>query len=194
MKKLIFLLLLIPFTCILRAQDGVFLTYEDFKNNKVVPADAKTMNYNFGKRSFASLKENGVKRQWKLNDIWGLRYKGEIYRTTHGDVEDGMAKIVEMGNCIYYEIYVRQVVPGGGTTMSTITYLSKDLTSHFYAFNTDIKTLKAVITAHKEEFKELAECCKNSGNAMSQDVIKDCIRNSKDYKPLNESLPQLQSK
>ena len=193
MKKLLLLILLVPFTYLLKAQDGVFLTYEDFKNNKVVPADGKSMNYNFGKKASAWLKQNGEKRTWKLHESWGLRFNGEIFRSTHGDVEDALAKIIQIGDCVYYEISYR-AGNGSGTSEITDSYISKDLNSKFYAPTDESKTLRVWLKDHKAEFKELAECSEKSTSKLSRDIIVDCIKSSKEYKPLKVALPQLQPK
>jgi hypothetical protein len=185
MKKLLLSLFILSFASLLKAQDGVYLTYEDYKNNKLVTADEKTMTYNFGKKANTTMKQNGVKKEWKLADIWGLKYQGKTFRSTHADVKDAMAEVILVGNYVYYwaEIYVPAQ---GGGSYKYHNYISKDLNSPVYFFTPNLETLDELVAAHKDEFKELTACRNKAAEKKrdrAEDIVQNCIKASKEYQP-----------
>lgn len=192
MKNTILLLLLIPFAYFLRAQDGVYLTYEDFKAEKVQASDDRKFDYNFGTNGYASIKANGQKTKWKLSEIWGFR-KGRSgwgsrdtrWRALHcKDCKDGAARIEAAGNYVFYVATIEVSHASGNGGSRDHYYISKDLNSPVYEFTAHLESLDDIVAAHKDEFKELAPYLKKTKKGeQAEEVLIDCITHSKEYKP-----------
>jgi hypothetical protein len=198
MKKILYTMLLISISAFLKAQDGVFLTYEDFKANKIQAADEGSLSYNFGTTGYVSIKQNGNKIKYKLDDIYAMRKDDECWRALHCKAcKDGMAVIEEVGNYIYY--FTKIAVPHNdysngrdrsweGSKMHY--FVSKTLSSTVYEFTPHLESLDDLFDAHKDEFKELKPFLdKAVKKDRAEEVLQKCIKASPEYK-LPDPLPK----
>jgi hypothetical protein len=197
MKKALYTLLLVSISTFLKAQDGVFLTYEDFQNNKMVSADGNSMTYDYGKNGKAILKHAGEKKVYKLTDIWGFREGDKTYRATHSDEKDPLAVVLMIGNYVYYAfdvpVYHAGTASGGmgyGNGARAHYYISKDLNSPVYFFTAHRETLDELISKHPEFAALKPFLTKAKKDSRSEYIVQDCIKKSPEYKATKQLSPQ----
>ena len=183
MKKLFLLLFLLPLFQYLSAQDGVFETYDDFKNNKFIVADKGTLSWfhdpSFG-TSYVSLKENGVKRKWKSKDFAFFIKDGAVVRS-FGTKLYPFVQVYVVGDYVMYSISYS----GANTVLWCI---SKDLGSQIYRIS-NMRDLERLV-ADDPDFKPLAKLINHErGGPYTTDILLDHIKNSKEFKPLSEIFP-----
>jgi hypothetical protein len=183
MKNILLVVVFLGISHLLSAQrNGVYLTYDDYVNHKVIEADKKTMHYPHGKNGKVSLEANGAEKSWDLSEIWGVRIEGNDYRATHG-APDGLIRIILKGIYIYYyaekdNVYNTSDAYMRDTDYKTRYYLSKTLTSPIYLITLKDRPLDAFIKAHTDEFKELADYRKKYPDMKPYKVVQGCINDA----------------
>ncbi|MBS1594638.1 MAG: hypothetical protein JST90_09945 [Bacteroidetes bacterium] len=195
MKRMLFALLLTVIAACASAQEGVYLTYADFKDNKMIPADPGSIHYDYGHKAYVWMKQGGEKKTWKMADIWGFKYEDKTFRCTHSDEKDPLAVVMLQGNFVYYVfeivVYHAGLASGGmgyGNGGRDHYYISKDLESPVYFFTAHLETLEELVEKHPE-FKPLNPFLKKAKD-RSELVVQDCIKASPEYKTTKQLTPK----
>jgi hypothetical protein len=187
MKKLFLLLFLLPFFQYLSAQDGVFETYDDFRNNKFIVADDGTFHWYHNLSTGASgvsLSEKGVKRKWKTKDIAFFISKGAVARSFESKLYP-FVQVYVVGDYVMYSISYT-----GPRTDMTLWCISKDLYSKIYRIS-NMRDLERLV-ADDPDFKPLAKLVNHErGGPLTTDMLLDHIKSSKEYKPISELFPMI---
>jgi hypothetical protein len=186
MKKLLLVLVGLGISQLLCAQrNGVYLSYEDYLGRKVIEADRKSMHVPHGRTGIVRLRVDGVRKRWKLSEIWGARVESQDFRSTYGwHAKNGLVKIIVKGIYVYY--YAEKAKVGVDWTyaiegeFTTHYYLSKTLTSQIYEIKLRTRPLNKFIKAHADEFSELAKYRAKYPDLKAYKVVPGCI---------NETIP-----
>lgn len=167
------------------AQNLVWKTYDDFKNQKALVAEGNSFTYfDNGK---IKLTASGEKLSFKSDEFWGFTFRGNLVRTINvGRYHFGA--VVAAGNFVYYTLTA-------GTVSGYQTgeyFVSKDLNSPSYRFCDKNSLLK--LTQDHPELKGLAPLLKASKTSDAMDALTEIIKASKEYKSTEELVPALKGK
>jgi len=201
MKKLVFTVGLIFISLIVFSQNGIYRSYDDFKNNKLEDIG----EFSYGDKSGASAHlnyiVNGKKKKLacKDEDFWGFMYEGQLFRNNHD--YGGLAYIViSVGDYVYYEnggLYIRVLdnlkVEGSKSVKARpIGYfypISLNLNSDFVSTNKVWAQFKK-LEKKNPRFTNLKECY---GKGPTQEKMRDCvkedIKETKNFYPWDNLIP-----
>jgi hypothetical protein len=182
MKKLLFTTGLLFITLVMVSQNGIFRTYEDYKNNNLEDVGLFDYNTMSGASGTIVWKENGKKKKLKCKDFWGFMYQGFLFRNNHD--YGGLAYIVvSKGNYVYYEcghiyfsvIQSQNKIESKYYHSRDIGYyhtISKDLNSKFYSLAKAPGQFKKLVKKNPS-FKSLQTCL---GKAPLQKELRICLK------------------
>jgi hypothetical protein len=182
MKNTFLILLGLIFSQLLSAQrNGIYLTYDDYVNHKIIEADKKSIRLPHHKNGKVKLKIDGVKKKWKLSEIWGVRKESQDFRSTYGQsAKDGLIRVVAKGIYVYYYFEKEKFAVDWTYALEdgehiTRFYVSKTLDGTIYPIKLSRRGLKKFFREHGDEFKELVEYRKRYPDMRPYKVVLSCI-------------------
>lgn len=108
-------------------KDGIYLTFESFRQNKPVPKSAIISNFNKSEinflrkvvstKSIAYKDSSGMAWEIAPNKLWGFCENNSVYIRFSGDFN----KIVVMGNICHFTALYTTYLSGGPTTLGGAT-------------------------------------------------------------------------
>ena len=140
----------------LHAQTGVYPSYEDFKNGKLMKSEDGNLDVKLMAHKVIS-KEAGQKKEYECANIYGMLIKGKLYRFPVGSAAALSCELVTYGNfCIWF--FSDSYMQGAVTRQEVLCYVSKGLDGYMYDVNNNNR-LEKIATEHKE-FQPLLDCVK----------------------------------
>jgi hypothetical protein len=135
------------------SQDGVYLTYQDYKNEKPIAADANSLQL------FKNIiiKINGKELQYKYGEVFGILHNNKLYR--FAGTKNVPANILTTGDfCIWRTTWADFIMSRDLDNMQNY-YISKDIQSPLFYFTNFTSFQK--LTEQHPEFKPLLDCLIN---------------------------------
>ncbi len=149
-----------------QAQDGIYKTYDDYLNKRLILIDSNSLNALRGSNALLRYKINGVLEFHKQEDIFGVMYKGEFCRIAFGL----NFKIEREGEYYLWHHYSVVETPNANGSPQSQTYditcISKGIDGKIFHART-FATLKAL--ANKQpEFAPFFNCVNEQINKLSR--------------------------
>jgi hypothetical protein len=92
-----------------KEQNGYYKTYADFTQNKIELMDA-AINCDFiAGRLFVVFRKGGNAIKVPCKDIWGFKFKNQLFRNFHEKHTDYPCAVVSTGKITYYEMGSRHI-------------------------------------------------------------------------------------
>lgn len=169
-------LLLLFFVCsfLVNAQTGIYRTYEDYINNKLEDV-GELSNVVHVQGEFSILfKRNDEKIKVKCEEIWGFKYKNELFRVDHETQQPYY--VYSIGKIIYYEnglAYLEMLrfnkdfaeIEWGGAyalskTMNSDMVITRQQWKKFLEGNPELKDILYCLNQESYSIKNNRECVK----------------------------------
>lgn len=167
------------------AQTGVYMTYDDFKNGKLIKADGDKIGVGTMKKE-VSLKVNGENKVFQSKEIFAIIIDGRLYRFAVDAMGNIGARITTVSdNYVFwrYNENAHYMAAMPLTSQGWLDYVSKGIDGPLYSVksNGDLDKL----ATHKE-FKALVDCIRG-GKKLSMMhplmmAVSECIAKDPTYK------------
>ncbi|MDB5284685.1 MAG: hypothetical protein JWO06_3760 [Bacteroidota bacterium] len=164
------------------AQTGVYLTYDDFKNGKMVKADEGSIDVKVMKHVITT-QEAGQKKEYECANIFAMLIKGKLYRFPIGSAAALKCELVTAGDYFIW-FFSDSYMVDGVTRHEYVSYVSKGIDGYMYDVTNNGRLEK--ITAEHKEFQPLLDCVK-AGKKLTMmhplvTAIGECIVKEPSYK------------
>jgi hypothetical protein len=189
MKKIItitFFLFFLGNTIQVKAQTGVYRTYDDYLNNKLEVMDRYKGHFDsFSRITYLFKKKGGGSVKIKCMDVWGCVVNGCLFRTnriTSQPVYVSMIgkKTVYYQNGLAYLQICRDNSTTGEYSHGHLCYISKDLNSEIVdtdntteVLNKTLQDFLQNLANSNPEYKSLTDCI---GKRKNCDGVLECIK------------------
>jgi len=161
-------------TAVLNAQDGIYLTHEDFVNKKMIEATYDGVSHGPG-YVIISFKIAGKRKDYNVNKMFMFTRGNSIYRSA--PTKRGGTQLVILEAVAGYCVWHQAMQSDGNSALST--YLSKTIDGEL----THIPSLKELeqLAAGNPEYKFLLSCMRTKkvdtfSHAFSV-AIDQCVKN-----------------
>lgn len=173
-KQLVITILLFSVFLSAKAQTGVYMTYDDFKNGNLIKAYQEAFKIKPLKHMVALRVPEGGTKDYNYSDIWGMLIDGKLNRFANSPSGGTViCELTMMTDNYALWLYTETIHEFGKPDRElTVNFISYKLDGEMVYFGMTTKIDK--LAEHKG-FKPLTDCVKSGKQKLMGKAIKDCI-------------------
>jgi hypothetical protein len=170
-------------------QTGIYKTYDDFLNGKILKADKGGIHVEPA-RNKVTIKAGGEKQVFDCNQIFGFIEDGDLYRfPPNSALGNGACKLVVASDYCMWSFEYKEGTYGQGSRDRAIYFISKGVEGTLYSL-AGVHPMEKLVAEHKE-FKTLYDCTKVKKTSMMHPEfanVNECLVNSPSFQKIAKAI------